>query len=116
MRTKKRLLTTCQVCKHQFFEEDLGDGVWFNYGEPIYSYRGFDCCEGCLDTLREKVNDKRERIIEAHNSKSLAAQNVEHLPPEHPFHEVSKKMLSRQIEIASKPVLEEEEEYRKGKL
>lgn len=118
-KVKSRLVATCQICKKEFFEKDLGDGVWYNYDEPYYNYRGFDSCEGCFEELQVKVEDKRNRIIDEYDSRSLESQRAVYMPETHLSGDLAKqnnKMIASHIEIASKPNWEEENEYRKGKL
>lgn len=122
MREKKRYFGECQVCGNEFYEKDLGDGVWYNYDEPVYEYRGFMSCEDCYDELIVKVEGKRKRIIDEFDSRSLKTQRVELVPPhdasgtEHPLYKASQELTKRQREVASNPNWEEENEYRKGKL
>lgn len=116
---KKRHLTDCQICKKEFFEKNLGDGVWYNYDEQYYSYRGFDACEGCFDELIVKVDYKKERISDEFNSRSLASKNVKFAVEAYPGDKLAKvhnELISRHVEIARNPNWEEENEYRKGEL
>ena len=116
---KKRLLTTCQVCKKEFHESDLGDGVWYNYGEQHYNYRGFDSCEGCYDNLIEKVDYKRQGIIEDFDNRSLVKHGVSVMKEAYPgdkLAEYHNALIKPQTEVASNPSWVEENEYRKGKL
>ena len=113
MATEKiREIGECQVCHKKFYEKDLGDGVWFNYDDEIYSYRGFNSCEACFDKLQEKVDDKRQRIIENQNSRALHEGQLAGIIK---FGEPAKELIKAQIEIASKEAYEEKE-WRKGKL
>lgn len=116
---KKRLLTECQVCGKKFYEKDLGDGVWYNYDESHMEYRGFDSCEDCFEDLIERVDNKRQRIIDDFDSRSLKTKNVAQVPAQFPgdkIAEANDKITAHYREIASNPNWEEENEYRKGKL
>ena len=118
-KVKSRLVATCQICKKDFYEKDLGDGVWYNYDEPYYNYRGFDSCEDCFEELQVKVEDKRTRISEDFDSRSLSKKGVQIMTEDYPGDKLARynnELISREIEIASKPNWEEENEYRKGKL
>lgn len=123
MKTKSRTVGQCAVCKVSFTEEDWGDGVWFNYSGPEqYTYRGFTACGDCYDELIEKVDNKRERIIENFNSRSMKSQGAALIPPYDSAgmpistFEANQKLTARAQEIASNTNWEEENEWRKGKL
>lgn len=116
---KKRLLTECQVCGKKFYEKDLGDGVWYNYDESHYEYRGFDSCEGCFEELIERVDHKKQRISEEFESRSLAKKGLAVMREDYPGDKIAEwhnQLISKHVEIARKPNWEEENEYRKGKL
>lgn len=116
---KKRVIDSCELCGKNFYEEDKGDGVWFNYGEKPYSYRGFTSCEDCFEELQDRVENKRERIINDFNSRSLASKNISMAKESYPGDKLAKAhndLIKKDSEIASNPNWEEENEYRKGKL
>ena len=54
-------MNTCQICKKEFDDSDT------------YEYRGFMSCSEHFDELQEKVNYKREQVMEV-TEKSIASQ------------------------------------------
>lgn len=119
MKENKRKIGACQICGKAFYEKDLGDGVWYNYDDDIYNYRGFDSCGECFDELVEKVDEKRQRIIDEQNSRP-GNFIPEYYPSgvENPIAKMHNNMpeVKRTNEIAGNPNWEEENEYRKGVL
>ena len=58
-------------CNQEYIKCQLCKEIIPSY--EIYEYRGFNSCEKCFDDLKNKVDDKRERVIET-TDKAIRSQ------------------------------------------
>ncbi|HEN3396959.1 TPA: hypothetical protein ACGJN9_001434 [Yersinia enterocolitica] len=93
---------TCAVCKS---EVD---------GNDTYEYRGFYSCDEHFDELQERVDSKRQRIIDDFDAKSSPLRGLD-ISPGSVIGRANREILKGPIEVCSKetPI---EKEYSNGML
>ncbi|WP_145538869.1 hypothetical protein [Yersinia alsatica] len=93
---------TCEVCK-----ADIESG-------DTYEYRGFYSCGEHLDELQDKVDRRRQRIIDDFDAKSKPLQGLD-ISTNSVIGRANREILSGSIEVCSKETLIEKD-YRNGIL
>ncbi|CQI98208.1 hypothetical protein [Yersinia frederiksenii] len=93
---------TCAVCKAEFDSNDT------------YEYRGFYSCDEHFDELQERVDGKRQRIIDDFDAKSKPLRGLD-ISPDSVIGRANREILKGPIEVCSKetPI---EKEYSNGIL
>ena len=92
----------CAVCKAEFDSNDT------------YEYRGFYSCDEHFDELQERVNGKRQRIIDDFDAKSKPLQGLD-ISTNSVICRANREILKGPIEVCSKETLIEKE-YSNGIL
>lgn len=92
----------CAVCKAEFDSNDT------------YEYRGFYSCDEHFDELQERVNGKRQRIIDDFDAKSKPLQGLD-INTNSVIGRANREILKGPIEVCSKETLIEKE-YSSGIL
>lgn len=93
---------TCAVCKAEFDSNDT------------YEYRGFYSCGDHFDELQERVDGKRQRIIDDFDAKSKPLQGLD-ISIDSVIGRANREILKGSIEVCSKETLIEKD-YRNGIL
>ncbi|CNH65186.1 Uncharacterised protein [Yersinia massiliensis] len=93
---------TCAVCKAELDSNDT------------YEYRGFYSCDEHFDELQERVNGKRQRIIDDFDAKSKPLRELD-ISPDSVIGRANREILKGPIEVCSKETLIEKD-YRNGIL
>ncbi|MEM8052737.1 hypothetical protein Q4Q99_14390 [Morganella morganii] len=83
-------------------------------GYSGYEYRGFSSCEECFDEVCERVDIKRQEIINQHDSASMPLKGLD-IRPDNPIGKANRELLKGSIEVASKES-HLEKNYRNGIL
>lgn len=93
---------TCAVCKTQTDSDET------------YEYRGFYSCSECFSSLIEKVDYRRQEIIEESYFKTRPLKGLD-LNQDSIIGKANLELLKQKIEVCSKETFREKE-FRNGKL